>query len=171
MKPVIAQAAMTLLVEKNVSKLTVKDIIDECGISRQTFYYHFAGIPELFEWSFQQQEAEMLRACGQIPDPEEQLRFFFQTAVQALPYIRKGMASNYGAEIERLLFHQIGDLLRFLVQQDPSFQGFGPAEQDRILRYHAQAVMGILRSWTRQDTENLDDIVHTVWTVVQKSLR
>ena len=50
MKGTIAQAAMTLLTEKYVKKLTVKDIVEECHITRQTFYYHFADIPEMFRW-------------------------------------------------------------------------------------------------------------------------
>ncbi|MBM6930629.1 TetR family transcriptional regulator [[Clostridium] spiroforme] len=30
--------------------MTVKDIVDKCQITRQTFYYHFADITELFRW-------------------------------------------------------------------------------------------------------------------------
>ena len=50
MKQTIAQAAKTLLMEKNVKKLTVKDIVEECQITRQAFYYHFEDIPDLFRW-------------------------------------------------------------------------------------------------------------------------
>ena len=41
MKETIAEAARTLLMEKRKKKLTVKDIVDECSITRQAFYYHF----------------------------------------------------------------------------------------------------------------------------------
>lgn len=44
MKEAIAEAARILLLEKKVRKLTVKDIVEECHITRQTFYYHFEGI-------------------------------------------------------------------------------------------------------------------------------
>ena len=52
MKEVIAQAAMKLLIEKHAKKLTVKDIVEECHITRQTFYYHFADIPEKADGQF-----------------------------------------------------------------------------------------------------------------------
>ena len=45
MKETIAQAAKTLLMEKGVKKLTVKDIVGECQITRQAFYYHFEESP------------------------------------------------------------------------------------------------------------------------------
>ena len=49
MKDNIAEAARRLLMENNVKKLTVKDIVEECQITRQTFYYHFRDIPaEIF---------------------------------------------------------------------------------------------------------------------------
>ena len=50
MKQIIAQAAMNLLMRRGVKKLTVKDIVEECHITRQAFYYHFEDIPELFRW-------------------------------------------------------------------------------------------------------------------------
>ena len=43
MKEVIASAARKLILEKKVKKLTVKDIVEECQITRQAFYYHFEG--------------------------------------------------------------------------------------------------------------------------------
>ena len=43
-KPLIADAFIKLSKEKNIDKITVKDIVDECGISRQSFYYHFQDI-------------------------------------------------------------------------------------------------------------------------------
>ena len=47
MKEIIAEAARKLILEKKVKKLTVKDIVEECQITRQAFYYHFEGIPDL----------------------------------------------------------------------------------------------------------------------------
>ena len=61
MKQAIAQAAMGLLMEKGVRKLTVKDIVEECRITRQAFYYHFEDIPELFRWMLEQETDRMLR--------------------------------------------------------------------------------------------------------------
>lgn len=45
----IVQAVERLLMQKKVKKLTVKDIVEECGITRQTFYYHFRDIPDLLK--------------------------------------------------------------------------------------------------------------------------
>ena len=45
----IKKAFIRLLNQKPLNKITVKMIIGECGISRNTFYYHFKDVPELLE--------------------------------------------------------------------------------------------------------------------------
>ena len=63
MKEIIAEAARKLILEKKVKKLTVKDIVEECQITRQAFYYHFEGIPDMIQWSIKQGTRRLLEAC------------------------------------------------------------------------------------------------------------
>ena len=39
-------------------------------------------------------------------------------------------------------------------------------ESKIILRYHSQAILGLLQEWTEEDTEQLDQIVHTVFLLI-----
>ena len=48
-KDEIVKAFGDLLTERPLSKITVKDVVDRCGINRNTFYYHFESIPSLLE--------------------------------------------------------------------------------------------------------------------------
>jgi len=43
----IKESLLKLLDEKPLSKITVKDIVEDCGINRNSFYYHFQDIPAL----------------------------------------------------------------------------------------------------------------------------
>ena len=49
-KRAIGASLKNLLREKKLNKITVQDIADDCGINRQTFYYHFQDINDLVEW-------------------------------------------------------------------------------------------------------------------------
>ena len=71
MKETIAEAARTLLMEKRKKKLTVKDIVDECSITRQAFYYHFEDIPELFRWIIERDTEKLLKSSQALEDPEQ----------------------------------------------------------------------------------------------------
>ena len=50
-KRALEQSLKNLLREKPLSKITVTDITEDCGISRMTFYYHFKDqFPKVNEW-------------------------------------------------------------------------------------------------------------------------
>ena len=48
-KKEIKSSFLKLLNEQPLKKISVRDIVEECGINRNTFYYHFQDIPALIE--------------------------------------------------------------------------------------------------------------------------
>ena len=52
MKTQIADTFSELLEKEDIDKITVTQLIEECQISRQTFYYHFHDIMDVLEWTF-----------------------------------------------------------------------------------------------------------------------
>ncbi len=40
---------MNCLMRKPLAKITVKDIVERCGVNRNTFYYHFRDISDVVE--------------------------------------------------------------------------------------------------------------------------
>lgn len=46
-KNAIVTSFLKLLDERPLSKITVKDVVEDCGINRNSFYYHFEDIPSL----------------------------------------------------------------------------------------------------------------------------
>ena len=163
MKEAIAQAARTLLTAQHVKKLTVKDLVEQCHITRQTFYYHFADIPELFRWMLERQTEQMLREIQSKGDPEEGLRYFFAMASQLAPHIQRGMDSSYRAELEPMLRQYLQRFFFLLAENRQYYAQCSVAEVKIISRYHSLAVLGLLQEWTPQDAEQLDQIVHTVY--------
>ena len=45
-KKAIRDSLVKLLNEKPLSKITVRDIVDDCGVNRNTFYYYYPDLPE-----------------------------------------------------------------------------------------------------------------------------
>ena len=48
-RKIIMDSLIKLLDERPLDRISVKDIVEDCGINRNTFYYHFADIPDLVE--------------------------------------------------------------------------------------------------------------------------
>ena len=53
-KEALASALRQMMTVKPIDKVTVKDIVEICGVNRQTFYYHFDDVDDLLEWVFEQ---------------------------------------------------------------------------------------------------------------------
>ena len=49
-KRALEQSLKNLLLKKPLTKITINDIAEDCGINRITFYYHFKDIYDLVEW-------------------------------------------------------------------------------------------------------------------------
>ena len=51
-KSSLAASLKKLLEYKTLDRITISDITNNCGINRQTFYYHFDDLAGLVEWMF-----------------------------------------------------------------------------------------------------------------------
>ena len=166
MKVIIAEAAKKRVTEKNVKRLTVKDIVGDCGITRQTFYYHFKDIRALLQWIVERESEKFLSDAQSKDSPEEKLKCFFLAAIEMLPYVRKSFETNYGPEIEDLLEKSLYWMLERSAREENMYADCSYWERELRLRYHTQAVMGLLRGWSDEDSDNLDGIVHQVYLLM-----
>ena len=116
-----------------MKKLTVKDIVEECHITRQSFYYHFEDIPGLLQWILEQGTEKMLQEARMKKGIEEALQYFFLVAINAKPYVQKTMQTNYGDEIERLLKQQLYQMFERLAEEQNLYPNLSRAELKWVL--------------------------------------
>ncbi len=61
-KKALASSLKQAMQELPLSKITVKQIVNYCGVNRQTFYYHFQDIYDLLGWIYQTEAVDSLAA-------------------------------------------------------------------------------------------------------------
>ena len=88
MKEMIADTTRRLLTKKCRGKLTVTEIVEECNITRQAFYYHFEDVPALIRWILEKDEEKMLREALAQQNAEQGLLYLFRMASAITPYIQ-----------------------------------------------------------------------------------
>lgn len=70
-KDKIADTLMRLLANKSLDKITVKLLVSECGISRQSFYYYFQDILDVTQWLIRKKTNELLQKSLKQEDPRD----------------------------------------------------------------------------------------------------
>ncbi|MBE6014167.1 MAG: TetR family transcriptional regulator [Lachnospiraceae bacterium] len=69
----IKETFTKMLEDKPLSQITVKDIVKECGINRNSFYYHFQDMPALIEEIIKEDADTAIAAFPHIESIEEVL--------------------------------------------------------------------------------------------------
>ncbi len=76
-KRAIMQSFMKLLNDQPLSKISVRAIVEDCGVNRNSFYYHFRDIPSLLEEIVEEAESTLLQKYPDIRSVEECFRAAF----------------------------------------------------------------------------------------------
>ena len=78
----IMDSFIKLLNAKPLDKITVKDIVEDCGINRNSFYYHFHDIPSLLGEIITEQTEQLIQAYPSISSLDECFHMAFQFALE-----------------------------------------------------------------------------------------
>lgn len=70
-RKMIMESLMKLLDERPLSKVSIKDVVEDCGINRNTFYYHFADMPDLVEAIMRNEVDRIMQSYHGVSSLEE----------------------------------------------------------------------------------------------------
>ena len=151
-KELIAAAAGRLLLRRDGKKLTVTDIVNECHITRQTFYYHFEDIPDLLLWMMKRNLKRNMQEASMQRTPEESLKYLITLSLNSRLFVEKAMHAGYREELERLVMQSFNSLIERILRRWHFPPGCTREQMSLMLRYHLNAVVGLMRSWTEEDS-------------------
>ena len=60
-KKMFAASLKGFMEKKPLSKITISEIVTDCGVNRKTFYYHFEDIYALLKWMLEQEAIEVIK--------------------------------------------------------------------------------------------------------------
>ena len=74
-KKMFAASLKGFMEKKPLSKITVSEIVNDCGVNRKTFYYHFEDIYTLLKWMLEQEALEVIKQFDLLVDYREVVLF------------------------------------------------------------------------------------------------
>ena len=147
MKAAICRSASELLTKKRTKKLTVKDIVEECGITRQTFYYHFQDIYDLLDWTLQEDIHRLIVNEIELDNWEESIAALFAYMQANRLLILNAFHSLERDTLEREVFKLLSPLLHRLFYAQSGFDRLCEADQDFIVSVYGLGIAGLLLRW------------------------
>lgn len=152
-----------LLLQKPLTKITINDIAEDCGISRMTFYYHFKDIYDLVEWVCVEDAARALEGKKTYDTWQEGFLNIFHAVQANKPFIMNVYRCVSRERIEQYLNPLIRSLILGVVEEKSA--GMAVSEQDKqfIASFYEYAFVGIMLEWINGNMkEDPDAIVERV---------
>lgn len=144
MKNLIAEAYMSMTKQKSVDKITVKDVVDACHISRQTFYYHFRDIMDVAEWSMEQVMEKTLERSLREEEPQKALKIFISAAEESYPVLLRFLESGKREQAEKLLIRMIRTYMQEMIRNKAPEIPMNYADMEMSLSFCAYGIAGLL---------------------------
>lgn len=155
----MAASLKKLLAQKSLDKITVTEIADDCGVKRQTFYYHFQDIYDLLEWTF-------IREGEQFIDRERICDTWQDVYLEVLRYIEKNRDFTLNAynsagreHLEHYLHQIVYDLIAQFLEGMEGSEKIPPEDKSFICDFYKFGLVGILLEWIGRGMKENPEVI------------
>lgn len=153
-KEIIARTFTELLDEKPMSKVTVKDIVERCGVNRNTFYYHFRDIPDVVEFILKKKWDEILEA----PQEKASILECMEEMAALVRSNRKLMLNVYKSVKRDTFLFYMNEVATYIITEyfDKNMNEFNldKREIQMLIKYYKCLFIGILIEWLDHGLED-----------------
>lgn len=172
-KKLLADTLKKIMRSKPFSKITVSEIIQDCGVNRKTFYYHFQDIYALLKWVFDEEAIQVVRHFDLLEDYEAAIRFVMDY-VRKNDYIISCTHDSIGREeMKRFFYMDFIEIVTSVINEaetqahitiEPEFKAYAA-------KFYTEALAGMLIDWAKNDRkENPEQIVRFLTYLVSAAM-
>ena len=172
-KLALANALKKLLQKKFLDDITVKELVEECEVNRQTFYYHFQDIYEVIELICQyelidqiayRQEESFSHWLEHLMALIEENRWFYRKMLQEMEWDRVAIYHVYRSSGRDHLDCHFFSLARAITASTLAESArdlpLPERELDFLADFYMYAIAGMMMGWLSDDMrEEPEEIV------------
>lgn len=159
MKTVIADTFIHMIEKEDLDKITVKHLIGECRISRQTFYYHFHDIMDVLEWAFRKSAEELAEKSLNAESRMDAVGFFVAFIKEHRDKLERMIYSRRWVQIEAMLVESVMMYLETMVRMKAPDWAVSYEERQILLRFLAGGMVGVLLEYAGKSHVNEEHLI------------
>lgn len=150
-KRALEQSLKNLLMKKPLTKITVGDIADDCGINRMTFYYHFKDIYDLVEWSCLEDAKRALDEKKTYETWQQGLLQIFEAVQENKPFILNVYRCVHREQVEKYLQPIVDRLLLGVIDEEADGMAVRDEDKRFIAQIYSYIFIGLMLDWIKDD--------------------
>lgn len=162
-----------LMLKKPMNKITVSELVEECGINRKTFYYHFEDIRDMLR-KMLRQDIEAIFSRGDLITDHDLIINSVLDYIEQNKVILKNMLSCIGrAELDLFLNSNVNKPIYSLVCETEQKQNLSVGDEYKrfLADFFTRAVSGVLIDWIENRADrNKEQIKQYLFTTLSTAI-
>ena len=162
-----------LMLKKPMNKITVSELVEECGINRKTFYYHFEDIRDMLRKMLRQDIEAIFSRADLITDHDLIINSVLDY-IEQNKVILKNMISCIGrAELDLFLNSNVNKPIYSLVCETEQKQNLSVGDEYKrfLADFFTLAVSGVLIDWIENRADrNKEQIKQYLFTTLSTAI-
>lgn len=170
-KRALEQSLKNLLLKKPLTKITVSDIADDCGINRMTFYYHFKDIYDLVEWVCLEDAKRALDEKKTYDTWQQGFLQIFEAVNENKPFILNVYRCVHREQVEKYLQPLVDRLLLDVINEESVNITVRDEDKEFIAQVYSYVFIGLMLDWIKDGMhEDPHNIVERLAKVIKGSV-
>mgnify|MGYP002524534422 CR=1 FL=1 len=170
-KRALEQSLKNLLLKKPLTKITINDIAEDCGINRMTFYYHFKDIYDLAEWSCLEDARKALDKKRTYETWQQGFLQIFEAVQENKPFIMNVYRCVHREQVEKYLQPLVDRLLLDVLNEEVGTMRVRAEDKQFIVKIYSYIFIGLMLDWIKEEMcENPQQIVDRLAKLIKGSM-
>ena len=146
-KEALADALRQMMKVKPIGKITVKDLVEVCGVNRQTFYYHFDDVYDLLEWVFEEDANRVLPHEVVYEHWRQDVLFFMEYLQENSAFTLNVYNSNSRVYMLRYLEEKMEGCIRSFAVIVSEGRNIDRQDFEFVVKFYAKCAIGFISQW------------------------
>lgn len=143
----IKDTFMDLLNRKPVNKITIKEISSECGINRNSFYYHYKDLPDLVE-NILTEEAEKFISINKENDSIylallDAVDFAIENKTAVYHIYNSANREVFERYLDKITEKTVSDIIDYATRN----KNVSDSDKDALVLYYRCMLVGFVINW------------------------
>lgn len=146
----IIDCTIALAEKKAIRKITVRNIVDACGITRNTFYYHFHDIYDVLDSALN----DKFQSAIDNDSFDNKDKAFFDIIDYCVRYkkVWKNIYKSLGHEqLSKYVSARVHSMIERYILDEADSDKVDPDDLSLITEFYEEALFGVLVRWVTND--------------------
>lgn len=158
-KKALAYSLKNMIKKKSFDRITISDIVNDCGLNRQTFYYHFKDKYDLLNWIYYNEAIAVFKdglafdnwnqkVCALLSRMKEEEDFYCTT-----------LKKVHDSEFRNYLFSSVNSLFKDIIEHLAADFEDNAFKKDFAAEFISYGVVGMIVAWAQRGMEQSPEII------------